>query len=314
MLPVPLFEERMIIMKKGYISFISVLLSAIILLAASITSFSAEVLYTDGDYTYADVDQDYVYLYGYSGASSILEVPNNYNGREVSGISNFAFYQNDKIDKIDFSATASRFDYIGMKSFAQSALSGKLVLPSSIRTLGYGAFEDCNALTDVEFYSLLKTIPEQCFYSCDSLETVILPINVETIDNRAFADCPNLGDIYFTKSVRNISPSAFLDSYYVVFHVYKNSFAHQYAVDNNIPYILLDGVKLGDANGDGIVNINDVTAIQQHLAEYVSLEGIFLHAADADQNGEVKIDDATLLQEFLAEYTVGHPVGEVMTQ
>ena len=310
MLPVPLFEERMIIMKKGYISFISVLLSAIILLAASITSFSAEVLYTDGDYTYADVDQDYVYLYGYSGASSILGVPNNYNGREVSGISNFAFYQNDKIDKIDFSATASRFDYIGMKSFAQSALSGKLVLPSSIRTLGYGAFEDCNDLTDVEFYSLLKTIPEQCFYSCDSLETVILPINVETIDNRAFADCPNLGDIYFTKSVRNISPSAFLDSYYVVFHVYKNSYAHQYAEDNKIPYVLIDGPKTGDADGDGVVNINDVTAIQRHVAEFEALEDLQAKAADVNGDGSITIEDATILQQYLAEYELSYPINQ----
>ena len=296
MLPVPLFEERMIIMKKGYISFISVLLSAIILLAASITSFSAEVLYTDGDYTYADVDQDYVYLYGYSGASSILEVPNNYNGREVSGISNFAFYENDKIDKIDFSATASRFDYIGMKSFAQSALSGKLVLPSSIRTLGYGAFEDCNDLTDVEFYSLLKTIPEQCFYSCDSLETVILPINVETIDNRAFADCPNLGDIYFTKSVRNISPSAFLDSYYVVFHVYKNSYAHQYAEDNKIPYVLIDGPKTGDVNGDGAVDILDATEIQKYAAESTDFTPEQFELGDINKDGYCNVIDALLVQ------------------
>ena len=90
--------------------------------------------------------------------------------------------------------------------------------------------------------------------------------------------------------------------------------AHKYALENNINYTLLDGVKLGDANGDGSVNINDVTTIQRHLAELETLEGIYLHAADANQDGTVDIVDATAIQMYLAEYEMDYPIGEVMTQ
>ena len=78
--------------------------------------------------------------------------------------------------------------------------------------------------------------------------------------------------------------------------------------------VLLDEVKLGDANGDGSVNINDVTQIQRHLAELESLEGIYLHAADANQDGTLDISDATTLQMYLAKYDIPYPIGEVMTQ
>ena len=79
-------------------------------------------------------------------------------------------------------------------------------------------------------------------------------------------------------------------------------------------YVLLDGVSLGDANGDGYVNINDVTAVQRHLSELEALQGIYLLAADVNQNGTQEIDDATLLQAYLAEYDISDPIGEVITQ
>ena len=85
-------------------------------------------------------------------------------------------------------------------------------------------------------------------------------------------------------------------------------------MDNSIRYRLLDDVKLGDTDGDGYVNINDVTAIQRHLAELEHLEGIYLHAANANQDGTLDISDATTLQMYLAEYDIPYPIGEVITQ
>lgn len=67
--------------------------------------------------------------------------------------------------------------------------------------------------------------------------------------------------------------------------------------------------KLGDANGDGAVDVRDVTAIQRHLSEYELLAGIFLEAADVNRDGRVSIEDATDLQEYLAEFHVNYPIG-----
>ena len=62
------------------------------------------------------------------------------------------------------------------------------------------------------------------------------------------------------------------------------------------PYIL------GDVNGDGEVNIEDVTFIQLYLAELINLDEAHLLAADINQDGEPDISDATHLQMYLAEF------------
>lgn len=61
---------------------------------------------------------------------------------------------------------------------------------------------------------------------------------------------------------------------------------------------------LGDANGDGKLDILDVTAIQRHISEYEFLTGNKFLAADCNCDGIITIDDATLLQRFFAEYDV----------
>lgn len=61
-------------------------------------------------------------------------------------------------------------------------------------------------------------------------------------------------------------------------------------------------IALGDVNGDGDITIDDVTAIQMHLASLSSLSAAQLKAADTNQDGDVTILDATLIQKKLAGY------------
>ena len=60
--------------------------------------------------------------------------------------------------------------------------------------------------------------------------------------------------------------------------------------------------SLGDANGDGKVDIRDVTAIQRHLANLEPIPEQLLLPADTNGDGVVDIKDATHLQMFLAEF------------
>lgn len=286
----------------------------IMLIAASVIPFHAVTLYTEGAYTFADIDEDYVALYSYDESTPTLVVPDMYRTRYVSSIYEYAFEDNETITAIDFSQ-CRKLDTIGLKSFTYCTnLSGTLTLPSSVRTIGLGAFEGCSSLTTAVINSSVKSIPQQCFNRCSLLSEVYMSPAVERIENLAFANCDCLRDVYLTTSVNYISHTAFLNSYSICFHVYYGSYAHTYAKDNGIPYVLLDGVKLGDASGDGSVNINDVTTIQRYLAELETLEGIYLHAADANQDGTVDIADATVIQMYLAEYDMEYPISEVMTQ
>ena len=61
---------------------------------------------------------------------------------------------------------------------------------------------------------------------------------------------------------------------------------------------------IGDVNGDGYININDVTAIQTHIANIMTLTSDQLAVADANGDGVVDINDATHLQKYLAEFNV----------
>ena len=85
----------------------------------------------------------------------------------------------------------------------------------------------------------------------------------------------------------------------------------QFTWDNLIqygmePHILTNQklFVLGDTDGDGNVNIRDVTAIQRHIAELDMFTEEQLAAADTNGDGKVDITDATHLQMYLAEYGV----------
>ena len=71
-------------------------------------------------------------------------------------------------------------------------------------------------------------------------------------------------------------------------------------------------IRLGDINQNGTVEIQDVTVLQRHLAEFTNSDGTpivdetneeILKIADVDHNGEITIADITLIQRFLAEFT-----------
>lgn len=75
-----------------------------------------------------------------------------------------------------------------------------------------------------------------------------------------------------------------------------------YSADNS-NYILINREnQIGDTNLDGNININDVTAIQRHLADIELLTDEQIALADTNGDGNVDITDATHLQMYLAEY------------
>jgi hypothetical protein len=150
-----------------------------------------------------------------------------------------------------------------------------------------GVFRGCTSLESVELSANLTEIPYECFYDCSSLGEITLDRNITVIQDNAFDGCTSL-----------------------VIRCYYNSCAHIFAQSHNIPYILLDSVLLGDANGDGYVNISDVTDIQRAVAEIGTLDDLRKKAADVNGDGVVTIDDATLLQMYLAEYETAYPIGE----
>ena len=75
--------------------------------------------------------------------------------------------------------------------------------------------------------------------------------------------------------------------------------SREFAIDNGISYDLIN-LKLGDVNLDGVININDVTYIQMHDVQLITLGELEKKAADVNRDGEITIRDATLIQMYLA--------------
>ena len=61
------------------------------------------------------------------------------------------------------------------------------------------------------------------------------------------------------------------------------------------------GLKIGDVNADGVVNINDCTHLQKYLADLVELDDAQKKVADTNGDGKITILDATKIQKVIAK-------------
>ena len=64
-----------------------------------------------------------------------------------------------------------------------------------------------------------------------------------------------------------------------------------------------EGVLVGAVLNGETITINDVTAIQEYLAERRTFNEDQMKAADCNGDKRISIKDATVLQKYLAEYT-----------
>ena len=206
----------------------------------------------------------------------------------------------------------------------------------NINTLPSGTFQNCSALSNVTLSDSINAIDSTAFMGCSELgdlplenitsygsncflgtavSEAVIADGVAAIPWMCFAKCNQLTTVTIPESVTSINETAFyeiMDN--ITIKCCEGSAAYEFAVENDIPYILITKYLLGDVDGSGDVNISDVTEIQRHLAELVRLEGIFLYAADTNQDGIVAVSDATAVQMYLAEYDIPYPIKEVITQ
>lgn len=293
---------------------LTILLAIASIIVLSVVSPSAKTIYVVNGYSYSIINNTSVALCGGGNQYETLAVPDTLGGRSVTMIDNSGFSNYEEITAVDFSQ-AVHLEKIGYLAFSGcTGISNELVIPDTVKVIGFNAFQNCSSIPSITINGDVQCIQSESFRGCSAIQSVTINGNVETIDLLAFADCVQLETVTIPSSVTSISGSAFNNCPNLTLGVWYGSYGYQYAKERNIPYTLLDNVKLGDTNGDGAVNINDVTALQRCLAELEELDAIHLHAADVDRDGAADITDATVLQEYLAEYDVPYPIGEIITQ
>ena len=309
------------------------LLTALALTAAVTVTAYAVSLYYDGDYTYADVDRYHVSLYDYTGESDTLAVPATFFDKDVSEIYEYAFEGSTQFTRLDFSQNGNRISVIGTKAFSEcTSLSGTLILPSSLRTLGFAAFQGCTGINKLFFNVGIREISEQSFNRCSGLSEVHLPTGLESIDRLAFGICGNLEKVYIPDSVTFIHEYAFTGDD-PVFYVNEGSYAQEYAERKGFDCVVTGADEpptepvtdeptepqtdapaatylLGDTDHDGAITVLDATKIQKCLVVLVVDEDGWIHMAGSIDGLPLNVTHATYIQKYLARIPIAYPVGE----
>ena len=90
---------------------------------------------------------------------------------------------------IDFgSADANPLYYAG-NLYLNGELVTDLTFPSSVTSIGYGAFYNCKGLTSITIPNSITSIGKSAFYGCTGLTSITIPNSVTSIGNYAFSGC-----------------------------------------------------------------------------------------------------------------------------
>ena len=121
-------------------------------------------------------------------------------------ICNGAFYFCRSLSKIVIPSSVTS---IGEWAFSNCGSLSTIVIPSSVTSIGDSAFLGCSSLSKIVIPSCVIKIGNGAFYSCRSLSEIVIPSSVTSIGNDAFSKCSSLSKIVIPSSVTSIGDSAF---------------------------------------------------------------------------------------------------------
>ena len=124
------------------------------------------------------------------------------------------FEQNEKIhlimcyDRKQDNLIPEGINIIESGAFSHSSLE-KIVIPSSVTSIGAYAFYECRSLTSLVIPASVTSMGDSVFRECRSLTSITIPASVTSIGNSAFYECSSLENVVIPASVTSIGDSAF---------------------------------------------------------------------------------------------------------
>ena len=268
-------------------------------------SLSTDDPIRSGDYVYYVLQDGTIRIDAYYGGDEELIIP-------------------EKIDNYVFSAIGRYGAYWYFNTGMKFQNTKSVYIPKTVVDFAYGRFflnfdgwklkniyfDEQNPLYHSEdgiVYN--KDMTKLVFYPRGKEESTLkIPDTVTSIEYGAikwYGTYESLCDVYIHENVVNIDNRSFENCTNLTLHVYANSYGLEWAQNHNFKYVIMEeeqDINLGDVNNDKRITINDVTAIQRHIAEINTLSESGIKAADVNRDNQVTIIDATLIQQYLAEF------------
>ena len=163
--------------------------------------------------------------------------------------------------------------------FSQSIYLQNIIFLGNINKISDSSFGLCCSLKSIKMpYANPKTIEEDAFYGCYSLDEMVLPDSIEIICSGAFDKCFNLKNIKLSKNLLTIKSNAFANCQSLKYMI----------IPENVKYI----------DDNAFLNCNSLTSI------YIKSFHTRFHSSNINQLNNVNIFLITLNHNILLNSTM----------
>ena len=170
----------------------------------------------------------------------------------VTSIGDHAFYDCESLTSINVDSNNEKYmsdngvlytkDKKTLIKYPSKKDGTKYIIMQGVASIGDYAFEFCSSLTSITIPDSVTSIGGCAFEFCSSLTSITIPNGVTSIGSSAFFCCTSLTNITIPDSVTSIGDYAFYKCDSLSVLCKSNSYAEQYAKENNIKYVIDDSV------------------------------------------------------------------------
>lgn len=234
----------------------------------------------------------------YCTYSGEVVIPENVNYGDtiftVTGIGEAAFAYCDELTSVTMPNTVAS---IGDYAFMYCENLPSIDIPNAVTSIGDNAFDGCSGFSKIEIPNSVLTIGEMAFQGCTNVTDLIIGSGVTQIGAKAFNYCNALNTVTCKgNTAPTMDNSNCFTSYgYQAKLLVPHAFIEDYQSSNYwYKFAVIEGFNLsepGDVNGDGSINISDVTS----LINLLLTGGEIPVGSDVNGDGQVNISDVTAL-------------------
>ena len=243
-----------------------------------------------------DIPNSATYI-GYEAFCDCFDLATVTIGNHVKEIADFAFSNCTSLTSVNIPRSVT---YIAHGAFYGCSALTELTIPNSVTFIGPVAFSACSSLTRVVIPNSLTSLSVGLFSGCSALASVTLPSTVTEIGEWAFEGCRAMTNLHcWALEPPMVSSTTFSDCYGAVLYVHADALEAYKQADYWKDFAIIKAVPpAGDVDGDGRLNIDDVTLLIDALLSG-DMAAISFETADLNANGLLDIDDVTTLIDFV---------------